>query len=807
MWAAALAALGTLAWILSIANVAGASSGGISGYSGNPAIGGGATCSQCHSGGVAPTVTLDGPTSLSSGQTADYTLTIVGGNAGGLGVSVTGGELGAGVDTRIADGEIVQTSTKPTTDGEVTWMFSWTAPNSGGEVTMYGAGNAVNGDFGLGGDAVDTDSLTISVTAVNAPPVADVGGPYVDDPTAFIVFDGSGSSDPDGTIASWEWDFGDGGTASGKTLFHSYVEDGVYTVTLTVTDDAGATDTATTTATIGNVSNLPPTADAGGPYDGTTGEQIAFDGSGSSDPEGETITYAWDFGDGNTATDREPSHSYSAAGSFTVTLTVTDESALSGTDTATVTVAAAPTTTVTTAAPSVSGVFSSMCAGCHGANGQGGAGGPSLQVSTKSTSELQSIIANGSGGMPGYSASLDSSVVSGLASFTKAMQSSSATTSPPPTGGEDIYGARCAGCHGGNGEGASGPSLQTSTLSTSAINTIVTDGFGGMPGYADKLDVDQISAVSAYTAGLQDAEATTDDSEGTGAAAYASQCAGCHGADGEGGFGPSLQDLSMSATEIGDVIANGYGGMRGFSDSLTPEQISELAAYSVSLQAGATGGEGSMLYATNCAACHGASGEGGIGPALAGTSLSAGDIGSAIQGGTGAMHSLASSLSPDDVAAVADYILGLQADTGDSGDQGAADATAAIYSSMCAGCHGAAGEGASAPALAGTALDTAGLITIITNGQNGMPGYAGQLSATEIENLAGLVLALGQGHGDVSDTTTNAPATTRAVVTAEPEDSDDDEGTAARTLGIILLALVLGSGTYLGFASRAVRRE
>jgi mono/diheme cytochrome c family protein len=449
-----------------------------------------------------------------------------------------------------------------------------------------------------------------------------------------------------------------------------------------------------------------------------------------------------------------------------------------------------------------------MCAGCHGANGQGG-GGPSLQVSTKSTSQLQSVIANGAGGMPGYSGNLSSSEISGLAAFTKAMQSSGATTSTPPTGGADIYNARCAGCHGGSGEGGAGPSLQVSTMSTSAINTIVTNGSGGMPGYAASLDADQIAAVSSYTASLQDAEATTDDPEAGGAAAYASQCAGCHGAEGGGGFGPSLLDLDLSATEIADVIANGYGGMAGMSDVLTPEQIADLATYSVGLQADTAGGEGAPIYTTNCAACHGPSGEGGIGPALVGTSLSAGDIASFVQGGSSAMHSLVSSLSADDVAAVADFILTLQADTGDSGDQGPADATAEIYSAMCAGCHGAAGEGASAPALAGTALDTAGLITIIADGQNGMPAYADQLSASEIEDLAGLVLALGQGHGDASDTTTNAPATTQSVVSAEPErgDSDEDEGSAARTLGIILLALVLGTGTYLGFASRAVRRE
>jgi mono/diheme cytochrome c family protein len=528
----------------------------------------------------------------------------------------------------------------------------------------------------------------------------------------------------------------------------------------------------------------------------TNGAFVEFDGAGSSDSDGTVEGREWDFGDGGISALRKLSHAYSAAGSFTVTLGVGDDSALSGTD-------------ATTAAPAVSEIYSSTCAGCHGADGQGG-DGPSLQVSTMSTSELQWIIANGFGGMPSFSGSLSSSEISGLASFTRGIQIPGATTSAAPTGGGDIYSSQCAGCHGAGGEGGAGPSLLTSTMSGSAISTIVADGSGGMPGYSSSLDADQISVVSAYVASLQDSDATTSpDSSSTSAAAYASQCAGCHGADGEGGFGPSLQTGTLSVTEIVSVIANGNGAMAGFSESLTPEQISGLAAFAISLQGGGSsdaGGEGSQLYAAQCAACHGVFGEGGIGPALVGTTLTTDEIGSKVQTENAAMHSLASALSPDQMEAVAAFILTLEAATDDPMD---ADATAKLYNTMCSGCHGAAGEGASAPALAGTSLDTADLISIIAEGRNGMPGYSTQLSSTEIEDLAGLIMAMGQGHGDVSDPD-DAPTTTRAVVTAEPDPpgaGDEDGGTAAGTLGIILLSLVLGSGAYLGFASRAVRRK
>ena len=63
-------------------------------------------------------------------------------------------------------------------------------------------------------------------------------------------FDGTDSTDNDGTISSYAWDFGDGGTATGSTASHTYAGAGTYTVTLTVTDDAGATDTASQSVTV-----------------------------------------------------------------------------------------------------------------------------------------------------------------------------------------------------------------------------------------------------------------------------------------------------------------------------------------------------------------------------------------------------------------------------------------------------------------------------------------------------------------------------------------------------------------------------
>ena len=72
-----------------------------------------------------------------------------------------------------------------------------------------------------------------------------------------------------------------------------------------------------------------PTANAGGPYSSHTDRVVAFNGSGSTDPQSQPLTYAWNFGDGGTGTGVSPSHTYSVAGSYAVSLTVTDTSGVS----------------------------------------------------------------------------------------------------------------------------------------------------------------------------------------------------------------------------------------------------------------------------------------------------------------------------------------------------------------------------------------------------------------------------------------------------------------------------------------------
>ncbi len=84
----------------------------------------------------------------------------------------------------------------------------------------------------------------------------------------------------------------------------------------------------------GNVpgENLPPTADAGGPYSSVVNTAIVFDGSHSTDPEGLPLTYLWNFGDGNTSVEPNPNYAYSSEGTYDISLTVTDSEGNSNID-------------------------------------------------------------------------------------------------------------------------------------------------------------------------------------------------------------------------------------------------------------------------------------------------------------------------------------------------------------------------------------------------------------------------------------------------------------------------------------------
>ena len=187
-----------------------------------------------------------------------------------------------------------------------------------------------------------SDTVTINV---HSAPVAEAGSDQTVLVGDTVNFDGSGSYDPDGGNLTYSWDFGSGAmptTGSGVTPSCSYSTRGTKTVTLTVTDNNGATDSDTVTITVDLV---PPCSDAGSDQTVLVGETVNFDGSGSCDPDGGNLSYSWDFGSGATPATGSvatPSCTYSTIGTKRVTLTVTDDNGATASDTVTITVHNAP---------------------------------------------------------------------------------------------------------------------------------------------------------------------------------------------------------------------------------------------------------------------------------------------------------------------------------------------------------------------------------------------------------------------------------------------------------------------------------
>jgi len=139
-----------------------------------------------------------------------------------------------------------------------------------------------------------------------------------------VSFSSAGSSDPDGTALTYNWIFGDGtpnSTAANPS--HIYASNGSYLARLTVSDGTNQVTSADINIRVGN---QPPVIAANAtPRSGPAPLVVAFSSSGSSDPEGTTLTYSWDFGDGSSvSTAANPGHTYQANGVYTARLTISD---------------------------------------------------------------------------------------------------------------------------------------------------------------------------------------------------------------------------------------------------------------------------------------------------------------------------------------------------------------------------------------------------------------------------------------------------------------------------------------------------
>ncbi len=307
---------------------------------GDNTTGSGATTTHTYAAAGTYTVTLKVTNTDNQSATATITATIAAAKQSPA--ANAGGSYSGTANTAISFNGSGSTDPKNETL-TYAWDFGDKSTGTGANPThAYAAG----GTYTVTLTVSNTDNLsatattTATIAAAPQPPIADAGGPYTGTAGTAVTFSGAASTDPKNETLTYSWSFADNSTGTGANPTHTYASNGIYTVSLTVTNTDNLTATASTTATIAAAPQA-PVANSGGPYTGTAGTAITFNGAGSSDPKNEVLTYAWTFGDGTTGTGVSPSHTYAASGTFSVSLTVTNTDNLSATSSTTATIAAA----------------------------------------------------------------------------------------------------------------------------------------------------------------------------------------------------------------------------------------------------------------------------------------------------------------------------------------------------------------------------------------------------------------------------------------------------------------------------------
>ncbi|MCK5148322.1 PKD domain-containing protein [bacterium] len=213
-----------------------------------------------------------------------------------------------------------------------------------------------NGVYTLMLTAYDKNGLagqpaTTIVTVSNVAPVVDAGDDISGNEGESLSFGGNFTDAGNGDTHSFIWDFGDGHTAMGLNVSHSYVQNGMYSAKLTVEDDDGGIASDMIAVSVNNVS---PIADAGGPYYSVTGMEIQFSGSVIDPGAADTHTYKWDLNNDGRYDDHAgqyPLMTYSELGSYRIGLRVMDTDGATDVDDAIVTITEGIEITITTNFP------------------------------------------------------------------------------------------------------------------------------------------------------------------------------------------------------------------------------------------------------------------------------------------------------------------------------------------------------------------------------------------------------------------------------------------------------------------------
>ena len=189
------------------------------------------------------------------------------------------------------------------------------------------------------GGGTGSTTFSVTCTAPNQPPVAN----FTANCNGLTCSFTSTSSDPDGSIVAYSWTFGDGGTSTAQNPSHTYAAGGTYTVKLTVTDNRGATASASKSVTVSQP-NQAPTVNAGSDQTVLLGVLYSLSAS-FSDPDNGPWSYTINWGDGSSSSGSKSStgtisasHNYILIGSYTIRVTVTDSRGASGSNTKALTV-------------------------------------------------------------------------------------------------------------------------------------------------------------------------------------------------------------------------------------------------------------------------------------------------------------------------------------------------------------------------------------------------------------------------------------------------------------------------------------
>lgn len=214
------------------------------------------------------------------------------------------------------------------------WDFGDGTRGEGADVPhTYAAGGTyrvqLTVDNGRGRCATDVAMATVRVnTAPVAKAVEQVRLCALANEPFRVALGGAGTTDADGDRLTYRWDFGDGTTGEGRDASHTYERSGKYLATLTV-DDGSGTTCATSQTVVPVHLNRPPSAKLNPRISGCPGQPVALDATGSSDPDGDALTYRWNLGTGVTAEGATVQHQYQTHGQFPVTVTVDDGAGMS----------------------------------------------------------------------------------------------------------------------------------------------------------------------------------------------------------------------------------------------------------------------------------------------------------------------------------------------------------------------------------------------------------------------------------------------------------------------------------------------